>query len=399
MDVFVESIIPVSSETDNNITPNLDIQINKFADNEYMKNKRPPIKALFTSLDFITGLKRFMEYNLDIPIIIYGLPGCGKLTSILALLPDCLVYCPSIQMDKESRIGSILYMKNNYIKEFPKLLVYENLYILNIAVLSNNTEISEYLVGIYKLAKSRSIDNTKKIFIIKYIDLCNRESQRYITFMLDKINALTSYIFITTKPHQLDKKIRTFCILLHFQYPNETQFNEVFKHNYIQTSIFKQQHATIPYMKAYWKIYKNNNFNIGNTISQIKYLLHPEICISSNNIHLPLEKLKLEDNSISLLDRIANNFIKKKMKLTGLSGAMEIRRVIYILQSIGIDLQEFIKCIVKHLLTSKISKKSKYLILEKAGSYSATIIKCNKELIATELFLYDLIYIIYGGIL
>jgi hypothetical protein len=107
--------------------------------------------------------------------------------------------------------------------------------------------------------------------------------------------------------------------------------------------------------------------------------------------------LKLDENNRSLLDNIVTNFIKKKMKLGVLEGAMEIRRFVYTLLSINIDVVEFVQCIVKHLLTSRISATSKHKIIEKAGAFSACLPKMNKELIALETFLYEVIYIVYSG--
>jgi hypothetical protein len=394
MDAFLET--SANYEFDLGTTPYLEIQLNKWNEKEYFSKKQIPEAALFAGIGFLDKLRNFYSANLDIPLLIHGAPGCGKLTALIAMMPNCPAYFPSIDSMSNSiindsrRIGNITYMKTLYEKDFPKLLVYENLFLINIAVLNNNTEIIEYLKQVYKIARTRSIDASRKIIVITHIDLCNRDTQRYIAFMLDKINSNTSYIFTTTKLNQLDKKIQTFCAPIAYEIPDETVFTNVFKHNYLVTGVIDKKWCSISHLKHYWNIYRNNRYNIGNTIAQIKYL-------ASQSGGIKLDKLKLDEHSGNLLDNIASNFIKKKMKLTALSGALDIRRFIYTLLSVGIDLQVFISRVIRQLLASKISIKSKAMILAKAGEMSASIPLINKELIATELLLYQLVHIVYSG--
>jgi hypothetical protein len=386
MDAFLEggsNVFDAEIES----TPNIEFQLSKWEDKEVLINKQIPENALFTTSIFLNKLRNFYQANLDIPLLIYGFSGCGKLTTILGIILECPAYFPSIEEKMDSRrVNNIIYFKS-LDNEFAKLLVYENLFFLDIEILTSTTEISNYLCHIYRLSKSKSIDKSRKIIIIKHIEKCNKDLQRYITFMLDKINSSTSYIFLTTKLNQLDKKITTFCSRLVFEYPNETEFCTIFKNNYY--NIFDKRYLSIPYMKKYWEIYYNNKYNIGNTISQIKYLL--------SNPNISLDKLKQDINSKSLLDNIARNFISKKMKLTALCSVVEIRKFIYTLSSINIDLLDFTKYIIKNLLKSKINNKSKSAILEQAGILSKNLPLINKELIATETFIYNLIYIIYSG--
>jgi hypothetical protein len=397
MDAYLEGDTQVSA-LDISRTPNIEFQLNRWSPGEAFQNKQIPEAALFASKSLLDKLRNLYSACLDIPILVYGLPGCGKLTTIVGMMPNCPAYFPSITERYSSStnlwdsrlINNIAFFKPLDEINFPKILIYENLYFLNIAILINNTEITTYIKQIYKIAKSHSIDLSRKIFIITHIDLCNKEQQRYITFMLDKLNSLTSYIFTTTKVNMLDKKIRTFCAPIAFTYPSDTEFAEVFKYNYgIHSKTLEKKHLTHFYIKKFWEIYCNNRYNIGNTIAQIKYVLSiPDIS---------LEKLKLNENNKSLLDNIASNFIKKKMKLTSLSGAMEIRRFIYTLLSINIDIVDFAKCLIKQLLLNKFNRRTKQLIIEKAAEFSRAIPKINKELIAIETFIYQLIYIIYSG--
>lgn len=388
MDAYLEGGDSIISSGDSNATPHIVFQLNRFLPGEPFANKRVPDTALFASRAFLDKMRCFYNTNLDLPVLISGLPGCGKLTTLLGIMPICDAYVPSILDRADARlVNNLTHLKSLDENNFPKILMYENLYVCNIALLINNTEIITYLKQIYRIARSRSIDSSRKIFVICHIELCTYEQQRYITFMLDKINSTTSYILTTTHGNQIDKKIRTFCANLRFEYPSELEFCQIFKANF--TSILEQKHTTTYYMKKYWEIYKNNKWNIGRTIAQIKWLLSCQ--------DISLERLKLDECNNSLLNNIVANFIKKKMKLGVLEGALEIRRFVYTLLSINIDVVEFVQCLVRQLLTSRISKVSKHKMLEKAGVFSANLPKMNKELIALETFLYELIYIIYSG--
>lgn len=397
MDAYLEgdALEPIPDKSN---TPHLAYQLNRFPVGEFFANKQIPENALFAGKELLERLKNLYMANLDIPVLVYGLPGCGKLTAIAGLIPNSPAYFPSIterypqtgQWDARL-INNIAFLKSLDDTNYPKLLIYENLYFLNIAVLTNNTEITTYLKQIYRIAKSRSIDTSRKIFVITHIELCTLEQQRYITFMLDKLNSLTSYIFTTTHINKLDTKIRAFCAPIRFTYPSEAEFMETFKYNYgcNKCNWLEKKHLTPLYMKKYWEIYINNKWNIGHTIAQIKYILSkPDIT---------LEKLKLGENIKSLLDNIVANFIKKKMKLTSLGGAMEIRRFIYKLLSINVNLVEFVQCLVRQLLANNLNAKTKIAILAKAGEFSAMIPKINKELIALETLIYQLMFIIYSG--
>jgi hypothetical protein len=388
MDAYLEGGDSIVSSGDINATPHIEFQLNRFNPDEPFANKRVPENALFASRAFLDRLHSIYRANLDIPVLISGMPGCGKLTTVIGMMPLCGAYVPSIEDRQDIRlVNNLIYLKSLDAHNFPKILIYENLYVCNIKLLTNNTEIIAYLEQIYKIARSRSIDTSRKIFVICHIELCTHEQQRYITFMLDKINSTTSYILTTTHGNQIDKKIRTFCANLQFEYPSELEFTEIFKCNY--TAILEKKHISSYYLKKYWEIYRNNKWNISRTIAQIKWLLScPDIS---------LERLKLDENNRSLLDNIVANFIKKKMKLGVLEGSMEIRRFVYTILSINIDVVEFVQCLVRQLLASRISTASKCKIIEKAGAFSSCLPKMNKELIALETFLYELIYVLYSG--
>jgi len=143
-------------------------------------------------------------------------------------------------------------------------------------------------------------------------------------------------------------------------------------------------------MKKYYSIYKNNEYNIGRTLSQIKFFL-------ANTEIINLEKLNDDNNNLPLLDRIVKKFIKNKLKLTTIEPTLEIRKVLYTLVSLNMDLLEFAKKLVSQLLAAKLNNKIKALIISKAGELSHTLVDINKQVLAMEQFIVSLIRIIYSS--
>jgi len=386
-------------EPEVNSTSNIEFQINKFDEEEPLFQKFINTQNLFATSDFIAKIKSLYENNIDIPIIVYGAQGIGKLTSIIGLLQYIPSYLSEIT-DNSKKINNIHYFKI-LDSEFNKIFFYENIYYLNIEILNNNNEILSYLKYIYKIAKSSNInvfnnddDNDsiikksieKKIIIITHIDKCNDESLKYISFMLDKINGTVSYIFTSQNINLIDKKITSLCTPIHYKHLDENLFIKIFKTNYKKT--FEKCNLTPSILKQFYQIYISNKYNIGNTISQIKY-------------HVDIDGivfLKDKTNKLSLLSKIADNFIKKKLILSNISSALEIRKFLYILLSLNIKLIIFVKEVIRQLTNNSISNlnnSKKIKIIEKAGNLTNDIIKANKEIIIVETFFYDIIIIIY----
>ena len=363
-------------------TLNIDFQLNRFSEGEYLKEKHIPEKALFAKPEIIQALSNFYTNDIDMPILVSGATGIGKLTTILALLPLAPSYLPEYANNK--KINNIEYFKV-LDTEYNKVLAYENIFYLNIKVLNNQTDIANYLKFIYGIAKARSITDEKKIIILKHIDRCNYDSQRYIAFMLDKITTGVAYIFTTYSTNKIERKIITSCASINFKYLDEDTFMTVFKYNY--NKIFAKKDLTPVILKQYYQIYVANRYNIGNTISQIKYNL-----ATQGNAFL-----KDKTNTCSLLSRIASNFIKKKLVLSTVNSALDIRKFLYTLLSLNFELIIFVDEVVRQLLKSKLNDNVKSIILQKASALSAELCNANKEIVIMETFCYDIINVIYSG--
>lgn len=392
MDNYIES--ETVEEANVHITPNIKYQINKFGSRNtstepstnIFETKVIPYDYFFISNKVVNKLKLLYQSNLDIPILIHSNKGYGKLTAVIGLIREMPQYCADIG-NPEDRINNLNFMKILN-KEYEKLFSYENLYYVNLEILNTNTEIITYLKYIHKLAKSRSIDGLKKIFIVKHIEVCNEEQTRYIKYMLDRLNDTTSYIFITTQLNRICQNIRSSCLALHFDYLDFTEFTNVFKRNFKPS--LEAKYMIPSYMKQYYSIYQHNDYNIGRTLSQIKFFL-------ANTDVINLEKLSLENNNLPLLDRIVKNFIKNKLKLTNIETTLEIRKFLYTIVSLNMDLVEFTRKLVSQLLDSKLNNRIKSQVITCAGELSHTLVDINKPVLGVEQFIYKLIRIIYSS--
>lgn len=375
-------------------TTNIELQLNKFDDTEYLKQKYIPEKALFASPTIIQSLKSFYINNIDMPLIVYGNKGIGKITCILGLLGHIPCYLSNYDYTLEQKINNIKYFKvlDN---EFTQLIYYENIYYLNIKVLHNNTDIINYLQYLYKLTKTRNFDeNEKKIVIISNIDKCNHEAQRYISFMVEKISNHISYIFTSQSLVLLDKKIIALCAPIKFNNLDEITFCKIFKHNFKTTFMNTNTNTNLNKaflyplnLKQYYQIYVSNKYNIGSTIAQIKYYLEKD----------GISFLKDKTKTCSLMANIAKNFIKKKLILSTVNSALDIRKFLYTLVSLNINLIVFVQEVIKQLSNSHLNRNIKLEIIDKAIELSKDIIDSNKEVIIIETFFYNIITIIYSA--
>ena len=418
MDAFLDDGNCSFPETEINSTPNIEFQMDRYMENEPISLKQIPEKCLFGMPIIKQYIKNIYDNGIDLPFILSGYPGCGKLSIILGLLSQCSIYCPDLQTNNEHNNSNNSNNSNNnnennknsensensennnsniintvrYFKildrEYPKLLSFENAYFLNVSIISSNNEINSYFRYINKLNKSRSIDNSKKIFIISHIDKTTYENQRYIAMILDKLTARATFIFTTNQYNNIDIKIRGSCCHLRFKPLTKSIFTQIFLNNY--ETIFNKKELLLQYLNKYYEIYKNNNYNIGNTIAQIKYLLcNKEINLTRGN--------EGNDLSESLMDKIVRNFIKKRIKLSTVNNSLEIRKILYTLLSLNINLLDFSKTIIKQLITGKLNDKIKLKILEQGKILSIDLQHVNKDVIAVETFIYALINIIYSA--
>lgn len=383
MDTFIDCEIS-EINTSIYITPNIEFQLNKFNSNEKLTCKNIDEQSLFATHKLKTELK-LLYARMDLPILLYGARGCGKLTTLVGLLNTSHdIYFPSAS-EKDAyvnRINNLIYFKivDN---EYNKLLCYENAFVLNINILVNNVEIMQYLKYIFKLANEKNIDKTKKIFFITNIDLCNTEQQTYISYMLDKITEKAIYIMTCNSLNKINKKITTQMVKLNYGKMSKSEFTAVFLYNY--SKIWSYVHLSPACIDKYYTIYINNAYNIGNTLAQIKYLI----------ASYPSIKSITKDDELGLMSKIVRNFIKKNMKLTIISGANDIRKVLFCLLSLNMNLLDFCKELLHQLMQKSLPQVKKDLILAKCGELSTELIHSNKQFIAIEKYIYHIISIIF----
>jgi hypothetical protein len=130
MDNYIET--DQTEETNVDITPNIKYQINKFgcvsgfgtcSDNNIFTNKIIPLEYFFISSNVKLKILSIFQANCDIPMMIHGNKGSGKLTAIIGLLREIPQYGADVENDAD-RMNNIVFMKILN-KEYEKLFSYE----------------------------------------------------------------------------------------------------------------------------------------------------------------------------------------------------------------------------------------------------------------------------------
>jgi hypothetical protein len=368
---------------DNNIeiTPNIDFHIDKYESFECFKNKNIKPSNLFATESFIENIINIFKHDCDIPLIIHGTNGIGKLTSIIGLINNIPCYLPDYNITK--KVNNLEYFKICD-REYNKILSYENIFYLNLNIFNNDNNLVTYLKYIFKLSRSRSFQTERKIFIVKGIDYLPLELQKYVSFMIDRLNGASSFIFIVHNPFNLQLKIRTTCVMLHYNHLTKDAFTKKFEYNFKNLLTDKEW----IHKNDFYKIYTNNKYNIGNTIAFIKYIKATE--------QITPAFFKDKDNYISLTAMIVNTFVKKCLVLSTLDRLQEVRKFVYLILSINLPPLDIVKTICKKLMKSKLSVETKRKILTHVTDYSKHCNNANKEVIPLETLFFNLILIIYA---
>ena len=362
------------------ITPNIEFQLGKpIAQGNTCKHLHET--KLFATEKYLANLKKLISKNCDIPLIIYGEKGIGKLTTTLSMMKYLADYMDNFPVDEKINILSHYKIYSN---EWYRLMYLDNVFYLNLKLFLNDNEILDYLKYIYRTSKTISFDGKKKIFIIKHLDICSLQVQKYVAYILDHITANSSFILIVNSPFNLPRKIKSTCLKLHYHYLDESRFREIFIANY-KCFFTDTELKQIAYM---YKIYCNNNYNIGNTLSQIRYL--------KSAGKLAVSYLKNGENCESLMQMMVNCLVKKHIVLSGLERLMDVRRTLYTILSLNLSTIDFVRLICRKLVKSKISAACKLKILEKACEYSKVYKDANKLVIPLEGFIFEVIRIIYS---
>ena len=136
MDFFLENETQ-DAELEIKTTPDIELQMDKYNNDEYFIQQNIPELALFVPSIFANKLKLFYASNIDMPLLIYGMKGCGKITAILGLINNVPDYVSNLMNSDDMRKFNNIYYMKVIDNEYNKLLAYENLYYLNIDILVN----------------------------------------------------------------------------------------------------------------------------------------------------------------------------------------------------------------------------------------------------------------------
>ena len=157
------------------ITPNIDFQLlNQTSLPQQCltvdsKSIRLSEINLFATTLYLDNLKKLILSRFDIPLLIYGQPGTGKLTSLLTMIKYLPEYMQDYNIDNIDNIDTKLNCIDRftiYNNEWYRLMYLDNVYYLNLNLFLNDTDKLEYLKYIYKISKAQSFDKKKKIFTI-----------------------------------------------------------------------------------------------------------------------------------------------------------------------------------------------------------------------------------------
>ena len=136
-------------------TPNIELHLDKTDFSEYFKNKFISEDHFFARTNFIEKLTNMFRSNCDIPIIIHGLSGIGKLTTCIGLIN----YLP---LSLKNPINNLDYFKV-YDHNYTKLLCLDTVFYLNLTIITGESEILEYLKCINKNSDDVTVFLSKKI--------------------------------------------------------------------------------------------------------------------------------------------------------------------------------------------------------------------------------------------
>lgn len=343
----------------------------------FINKKTENDNQLFCSEYRVNIFKKLIYKDLDLPIIINGLEGIGKKYTFLYLLKY-------LKKFNESDININL---NNF-----KLLdydIYQNLYHYSNIFYYNckfekNERFTKLLDNISKIFKSKLFIDHKKIFIISNFDKLNSFNQVKFTNYIEKYYNNVSFIFTISSLVKLNHKIKSLSFIINYKPLEKEQFTSIFENNF---KIFFEDNFNFQnkklFLDYFYKIYVNNKFNIGNTLHQINYLYLKEK-INKKEMSKKINLMSI-DEAISI--KLVNYLLKyKKMKDISI-----IRKKIYDINVLGINLNKIVKNILKNLLNiDSLNSSIKYDILEISNEFNIMITNSDKPIIIFENFIIKL---------
>ena len=362
-------------QNDNKVMQNLiNAPIKSFIDYNVKKSE------LFIIDNTYQTMKKIFLNISNQPLLINGLPQVGKGTSIFHMLQ----YLPYFNVDIEPKYkyNDIRFFNTYDHDEYQKILCYQNCYYINMKLflLSENNLPIKFLLK--KSGNYQSLDGNSKIVIIKNINLLNNNNQRQLANIIERYQHNHLFIMTTSRLSNIFKKIISLSLNIKYTCLKRHKFVEVFKNNF--NHLIKKKDTTV--IEDLYLIYEQNNYNISRTLHQIYYIFE------TNKIDKKFFKNKI--NYISLQTFIISNIINKFCTQNNISVLEELRKSLYLINSLNINLLSVVKDTIQLLLVSKISDKKKNLIINLGSEYSININNADREIIHFENFFLKITQII-----
>ena len=334
-------------------------------------------RDLFCQNQMVDRLRKLFVNGLDISILIHGPSGIGKKTTVISLLKYIIT-------DKKSfKFSDFEPMKTVASDDYGGLFRYNNIYYLDCKNFTN-TEFSHMINKLVPIFKSRSIVDSRKIFIMTNLDTIIIANQQKIANVIEKFSTNVSFIFTSVSNNKIAHKIRSLVCKLNYVPLNDNEFKKkfysIFKNFFDDEDLMDNKTLLL---NKFYIIYKNNNNNIGNTLHQINYLYLSE--------KLNKKELSKKINLICIMDRLVINLINTIIKSNTIKSYEILKEKIYKMKSLTMDDIQIIKSFSKNIiLMEKMDNDMKHKIIELCAENSESISKSSKPVILLENFVIKL---------
>ena len=340
----------------------------------------PSLSNLVFPKHFTEKIKTYFQKDpnrefdkLDIPnhVLILGLSGCGKWTIIRGIINHYygidLDNTTLSRSEEELKPDGSVAKENSY--EFIKYYnTHSNLiYYVNIGAL----KAKDIKIFIEFLINNVKIKTTRKILIIRRIDLLETQYLNILAFILEK--HYRRILLLATShnlSHITNSKIKALSYHINMKHMTKAEFDRV------NSKLSKKYNYKLCDTIAY-KYYTENIYNLRNTLLQIQK--HTQ---KTNKYEVPYQK----QIAINLLNIIATKSYENYMLL---------REKLYSTLSIGISPRCLLQNTLKIILSSsRITDKTKHKTIVLAGKTDHSLCTADRDIFPMEQFYAELMDIL-----
>lgn len=338
-------------------------------------------KATLSNLKIEKTLKRKLinyigdDNTLPFNLLLNGIQGIGKFTIIKAILNQLY---NSSEEGEEGEGEEVLSNLKEY-HDVPYLFYYHNIYFIDAAMITNNTDMCIILNKLQSISTYKSIDNCCKILIILHLDKLDVRYQLRLSTTLEK-NINNIRLMATSESLlKIIPKLKGQMSCIRIPYLSDKLYlslvKKVFKNNNINTDILKKKDVKL----ALLKIYINNQKSIKKTLLSIQSIYSEKGTITYESSFVSTKIIKLFD----YLDKI--NF----------SNLASIKNYMFHLLGIGLEPHQILHKLMDFIGNNKCIPDSKKLeIVHLFSSNEMLLTKCDRDFYVMENILFNLLIIL-----